>query len=112
MKMPIDQSVYPDLEHPPQELHTPEEKADYVHRICSTWDYGVQPEPVTFDLFSQWREIFDRFPIVTSPAYHTFRRWFEWPAVAAPPGLPAPTLRWEHLDRLEGRPPDPCERMI
>jgi len=112
MKMPIDHSVYPDMDHPPEDLPTPEEKADYVHRICSAWDFGVHPEPETFELFSGWREIFDSFPIVTSPAYHAIRSWFGWPAVAVPTGLPAPTLQWEHMDRLEGRPPDPCEEMI
>ncbi|MCC6422456.1 MAG: hypothetical protein IT447_03185 [Phycisphaerales bacterium] len=112
MSTPIDHSVYPDLDRPPSELESAEAKADYIHRICSAWDFGIQPEPATFNLFSQWREVFDRFPIVTSPAYHTFRSWFGWPSVPIPTGLPKPTLRWEHLDRLEGRPPDPCDGMI
>lgn len=108
----IDQSVFPDYDKPPSTLETPEAKADYMHRICSAWDYGIQPEPKTFDLFSKWRDVFDRFPVITSTAYHTFRRWFGWPPVKVPPGLPSPTMQWEHLDRIEGRPPDPCERMI
>ncbi len=112
MSLSIDQSVYPDYDKPPTILETPEAKADYVHRIFSAWDYGVHPDQATFDLFSQWREVFDQYPIVTSAAYHTFRRWFGWPPVSVPPGLPTPALRWEHLDRLEGRPPDPCERML
>lgn len=108
----IDESVYPDLDEPPGVLTTPAAKADYVHRICSAWDFGVHPEPPTFDLFAEWKDVFDAFPIVTSPAYHAFRAWFRWPAVEVPAGLLAPIPRWLHLDRLEGRPDDPCERMI
>ena len=108
----IDQSVYLDLDQPPAVLETPEAKADYVDRICGAWDFGVHPEQATFDLFAQWRDIFDKFPIITSPAYHAFRAWFRWPALEIPPRLPAPTPRWVHLDRLEGRPDDPCEGMI
>ena len=63
----IDQSVYPDLDQPPAVLETPEAKADYVDRICGAWDFGVYPEQATFDLFAQWRDIFDKFPIITSP---------------------------------------------
>jgi hypothetical protein len=112
MSLEIDQSVYPDLDHPPTVLETVEAKADYVQRICSAWDFGVHPEAATFDLFARWRDVFDQFPIPTSPAYHAFRGWFGWPAVDVPTGLPAITPRWLHLDRLEGRPADPCERMV
>jgi hypothetical protein len=72
----IDHSVYLDLADPPDVLETMEERADYVHRICSAWDFHVHPEPETFELFSQWKEVFDCFPIPTSPAYHAFRAWF------------------------------------
>jgi hypothetical protein len=112
MSMAIDQSVYPDLDQPPSVLETPHAKADYVHRICSAWDFGVHPEPATFDLFARWQDVFDLFPIVTSPGYQAFRAWFGWPALELPAGIPAATPRWLHLDRLENRPPDPCERMI
>ena len=89
-----------------------EAKADYVHRICSAWDYGVHPDPETFTLLARWKDVFDRYPILTSPAYHAFRAWFQWEPYPAPPGLLPPTPRWVHLDRLEGRDEDPCERMI
>ena len=107
----IDHSVYPDTD-PPDELVSDWDKADYVHRICTAWDFGIHPDPETFDLFSQWRDIFDRFPVATSPAYHAMRSWFDWPPVPWPEGIPAPTPRWVHLDRLEGRDADPCEDMI
>lgn len=108
----IDGSVYPDMDEPPGVLETLEAKADYVHRICSAWDYGVHPEPETFTLLARWKDVFDGHPILTSPAYHAFRAWFEWGPCPAPPGLLPPTPRWAHLDRLEGREEDPCERMI
>src|SRR5438128_691001 len=47
---PLDHSVYPDMDNPPALLETVEAQADYVHRICSAWDYGVHPEPETFTL--------------------------------------------------------------
>lgn len=112
MSIEIDQSVYPDLDPPPKSLETMEEKADYVHRICSAWDFGVHPDAATFELFAGWRDVFDRFPVKTSPAYHAFRSWFHWPDVDVPEGLSSPTPRWLHLDRREDRPADPCETMI
>lgn len=108
----IDHSVYPDLSDPPTSLDTPEDKADYVHRICAAWDFHVHPEPETFALLSDWKEIFDRFPILTSPAYHAFRAWFGWAPLPMRTDLPAPTPVYVHLDRLEERMEDPCERMI
>lgn len=108
----IDHSVYPDLDELPESFETVEDKADYVHRICSAWDYGVHPERETFALFEGWREVFDRFPVLASPAYHAFRSWYGWPRVAVPAGITGPTPRYIILDRLEGRGPDPCEGMI
>ncbi len=110
--VPIDESVYPDLDDPPSVLETMESRADYIHRICAAWDYGVHPEPETFELFSRWNDVFDRFPCQTSPAYHAFRAWFGWAPRPFPPGLSPPVPRYVHLDRIEGRDEDPCERMI
>jgi hypothetical protein len=108
----IDHSVYPDVEDPPRRLDTPQDKAEYLHRICAAWDFGVHPDPQTFDMLAGWREVFDDFPVSTSPAYHAMRAWFKWETVPFPAELPAPIPRWVHLDRLEGRGPDPCEQMI
>lgn len=110
--MYIDHSVYPDLDEPPMTLDTIEDKADYVHRICAAWDFHIHPEPETFELFSGWKEVFDRFPIPTSPAYHAFRAWFKWEPVPYPEGLPPPRLVYRILDAIEGRDEDPCEHMI
>jgi hypothetical protein len=84
--MYIDQSVYSDID-PPSELLTLEAKADYLHRICSAWDFRIHPEPETFAVLREWKQVFDRFPLVTSPAYHAFRAWFGWERVPRPAGL-------------------------
>lgn len=108
----IDHTVYPDLDEPPDSLDTMEARADYVHRICAAWDFHVHPDPQTFELFSAWQEVFDRYPYPTSAAYHAFRAWFRWPPVPCPTDLPAPVPMYVHLDRLEGRGEDPCEGMM
>jgi hypothetical protein len=88
------------------------DRARILHRICAAWDYGVQPSAHTFALLSGWKDIFDRFPVVTSPAYHAMRLWFGWEAVPIPSGLHAPVARYIDYDRLEGRGVDPCEHWI
>jgi hypothetical protein len=105
--MSLDHSVYPDLDAPPTALSTAEDQADYLHRICTQWDHGIVPELSTFDLLSRWRDVFDRFPVPHSAAYHTFRWRFGWPPV------PGRLLRasFEIYDLREGR-TDPCARWI
>jgi hypothetical protein len=110
--MYIDGSVYPDVENPPKELLSKEAKADYVHRICSAWDFHIHPEPETFALFSTWKEVFDEFPITTSPAYHAFRAWFGWEPLPRPTGVAHAEPLYLTLDRLEERKEDPCERWV
>ena len=112
MNLPIDHSVYPDLDDLPDELPDDFAKADYVHRICTAWDFGVFPDRETFKLFEGWKHIFDKFPVITSIAYHTFRFKFGWEEFPWPPGIKAPTPRWEIMDRMEGRGSDPCEEMV
>ncbi len=109
---PIDESVYPDMDEPPAVLETAEARADYVHRICAAWDHGIHPELETFELFARWKGIFESCPVLTSPAYHAFRAWFRWESLPFPANITPPTPRYLHLDRLEGRPEDPCEQMI
>lgn len=105
----IDYSVYPDVSDAselPDALVTMEDKADYIERICAAWDFDIYPERETFALLRTWKDVFDRFPMPESPAYHTFRRLFAWEDV---PFVRNPTVRLTHeiLDRLEGREPDP-----
>lgn len=110
--MHIDGSVFPEREAPPRTLHSVEDQADYVHRVCAAWDYGVPPDAHTFALFSAWRDVFDRFPIVTSPAYHAMRAWFGWEPVPVPAGLHLPRPRYRQYDDLEGRGIDPYEQWV
>ncbi len=112
MSMYVDQTVYPDQAEPPSVIDSPEARADYVHRVCAAWDFHIPPEPETFELFSQWKDVFDRYPLPASPAYHAFRAWFGWEPVPYPPNIPGPTPVFVHLDRLEERPDDPCGHMI
>lgn len=109
--MHIDGSVYPDLAEPPRSLDSPEARADYVHRICSAWDYGVVPDAETMTLLSTWKDVFDRYPLIISPAYHAMRAWFGWEPVPIPQGIHPPTPRYVEYDRQEGR-EDSCERLI
>jgi hypothetical protein len=106
--MIIDHSIYPDIE-PPENLPTDEDKADYIHRLCGAWDFGIVPEPETMDELAAWKRVFDRFPITQSRAYHAMRAWFGWePVASAPyPGTPY----WQRLDEREGR-TDPCEEWV
>jgi hypothetical protein len=80
-------------------LDTAEARADFVHRICGAWDYGVVPTRETFEMLSGWREVFERFPIRDSPAFHAFCERFGWPH-----GHGRITrARYEVLDAREGR---------
>lgn len=84
-------------------LETKEPGSDSRRRAGGQWDYGIVPEPDTFQLLAQWQEVFDRFPLPHSAAYHTFRFWFGWEPV------PGRALRagYELDDLREGR-TDPC----
>ncbi|MEW6744655.1 MAG: hypothetical protein AB1486_18015 [Planctomycetota bacterium] len=110
--MDIDHTVYPDVDEPPEALPSAEERADYVQRICAAWDFYIPPDAQTFALFSGWKDVFDMYPLPASPAYHAFRAWFGWDPVPYPVGVHPPTPVHVHIDRLEGRPPDPCEGLI
>jgi hypothetical protein len=102
----IDYSVYPDLDHPPSELLTIEDKADYLSRVCAAWDFGVPPTAETFSLFSAWRDVFDQFPLMHSAAYAAFRTIFGWPAL---PGSSVLEADYEQVDKRAARQlPDPC----
>jgi hypothetical protein len=103
--MDLDLSVYPDLEDPPHELTTDYDKADYVARICGAWDYGIFPTPETFELFSGWHDVFDRFPVLTSSAYATFRTLYRWPRI------PGGSVLYADYERMDNGRPDPCAHL-
>ncbi len=107
--MNLDHSVYPDLAEPPLELHTMADRADYMHRICGAFDFGVFPERDDWKLFAGWKDVFDWIPLRDSPAYHTFRSRFGWePVTHGSHGLP---FHWKMADEREGR-IDPCEDWV
>ncbi len=97
--MKLDGSVYPDLEEPPHELQTDEEKADYLARICAAWDFGIVPDRDVFTLFAGWRTIFDQFPVPDSPAFNAFCQYFGWPHGAGR----IFKAQYEVLDARDGR---------
>jgi|SRR5947209_6585595 len=85
------------------------DRADYVRRICRACDFGVPPDHDTVALFRGWRDVFDRYPLPDSPAYHALRAYFRWPDVPMEPSFyPA---QWEVLDALEGH-DDPCRDLV
>jgi hypothetical protein len=104
----IDQSLYPDRE-PPRSLDAAEDKADYLARVCGAFDFGISPEAATLDLLRGWREVFDRFPLAHSPAYHALRALFGWAPVDSLTFLREPLYRV--LDAEEGR-EDGCEDRV
>lgn len=107
--MAIDYGLYPELKEGelPEQLDTLEERADYIHRFCATWDfYGFGPTEEFLELLPEWREALLLFPILQSPAYCAL-----CDLTVVPHGPPEPflgRLRWEEQDELEGREPDPC----
>jgi hypothetical protein len=106
--MNLDYSVYPDVENP-QHLLSPEDKADYLTRICNAWDFGILPTPETLRLFAGWKDIFDAFVVPHSPAYAAFRDFYGWQRIPDTI-LEAP---WERIDRCNRRTtPDPCFHMV
>ncbi len=86
MTLEIDYSVYPDRDGPVT-LETLEERADYVQRVCAAWDFGIPPTPATTQMFAEWIDVFDRYPLPHSLSYHAFRAWYGWPGVEAEPSL-------------------------
>lgn len=105
----IDDTLYPDLDSVPLELPRPEDRADFLDRLCAAWDFGVPPRTATVEMMRPWRDVFDQFPVPHSPSYHALRAWFRWPEVPREPWFGK--CIYEQLDALEGR-SDPCEGMV
>ena len=99
----IDASLYPD-EPAPTDLRDERVAADYLHRVCGAYDFGIPPSPGVVATLRELRSVFDHYPVPGSVAYHTLRRWFGWPEM---PSVVPPTLRSDRGDLLEGREPDP-----
>ncbi len=102
MRPEIDNSLYPDTDAP-ESLDCAADAAEYVHRVCAAYDFGIPPSDGVVETLRALREIFDRFPLPASPAYHALRRLYGWPPV---PAVAVPELLAEFFDRREGREPD------
>ena len=105
MKTYVDRSVFPD-EPPPVDFATLGEKADYLHRIVSAFDFGLPPDAATLRLLTGWKDVFDRFPLPSSPGYHALRAYFSWPVAEKAPFPTEPA--YLRQDAFEGR-IDGCE---
>jgi len=70
----IDGSLYPETEVS-EFLHEPNDKIDFIARLCSAWDFGVLPFPETLSevLKPEWRTAVDDTWLLTSCAYHLLR---------------------------------------
>jgi hypothetical protein len=102
--MMLDFSLFPDTCSLPENLSRDSERAEYVARVCSAWDFGITPTRETFELLGMWRDIFDRFPISGSPSYLAFRMAFGWPPAD---GGQVQVSRYERLDRRFRQDRDP-----
>lgn len=72
----IDGTLYPDTDIPDR-VDTVSDQVDFLARLCSSWDYGVLPEPVTVREIkrSRWRAAVEACRLLTSPSYHLVREW-------------------------------------
>ncbi len=71
----IDHSLYPDTEAPAS-LASVSDAAEYVHRVCAAYDFGIPPSDGVIETLRSLRNVFDRFPLPASPAYHALRRLY------------------------------------
>lgn len=80
MPLPIDGSLYPDIEVPDQ-LDTLADRVDFLARLCAAWDFGMLPDRDTVEALqtSEWREAIDACRFLTSPSYHLLRQWHHLP---------------------------------
>jgi hypothetical protein len=65
--MELDYSLYPDREVP-VDLDD-DERAEHVERLCRQFDFGARIESRYVIALRHWKDIFDRFPVLDSPAY-------------------------------------------
>jgi hypothetical protein len=106
--MNIDASLYPDRQ-PPAQLESPQEKADYLQRVCGAFDHGLPPTAETLKELRHWKDVFDRFALPGSPAFHALRSLYGWEATRRLPYYGKP--HYQLLDEIEDR-TDGCERMV
>lgn len=78
----IDGTLYPDRDAPDLIVDLAD-RVDFLARLCSAWDFGLLPDPVTVDEIrrSEWLEAVDATGLLTSPVYHLIRKWHGLPAL-------------------------------
>jgi hypothetical protein len=69
--MYIDHSLYPDMENPPDELNSDENRA--------AWDFGLVPCDETLRTLSNWKSAAIKFSCPTLVAFHALCEMFGWP---------------------------------
>lgn len=106
--MKIDTSLYPDC-NPPVRMDAEDDKADYLQRVCGAFDHGLPPTADTLQELHQWKDVFDRFALPSSPGYHALRALYRWEEVPRLPYLNKP--HYQVLDDLEER-SDGCEHLV
>ena len=102
--MELDYSLYPDREIPT--YLTDAERAEYVERLCRQSDFGTPIASRFVVALRDWKDVFDRFPILDSPAYHAIRAYFRWERITPRYKNTGWKPKWELQDIREGRPPD------
>lgn len=72
----IDGSLYPDCEVPTS-FNDLNNKIDFIARLCSAWDFGLLPMPITLTevLKDGWKEAVEETRLLTSCAYHLLREF-------------------------------------
>lgn len=75
MTFEIDGALYPDVS-PPERLETDADRADFITRLCTAWDFGIVPdaETVVEVLRPSWRTAIDLGRVLSSASYHFLRR--------------------------------------
>jgi len=70
----MDGSLYPDQDVPDR-LDTLPDRIDFIARLCSAWDFGLLPLPITLNeiLKKDWRQAVEETQLLTSCAYHLLR---------------------------------------
>jgi len=99
-----DYNLYPDEEPPDFDGAdvSEEDRAEYLERLCRQTDWGVFPYREYLDALADWKDVFDKYPVLDSPAYHAFRTFFGWNQLERVDN-PARERSSQVSDFLEGR---------
>ncbi|HEY0789721.1 MAG TPA: hypothetical protein VGD78_01535 [Chthoniobacterales bacterium] len=102
--MDLDYSLFPDREPPTH--WTDAERAQYLERLCRQVDFGIPVGSRYVIALRAWKDTFDRFLLLDSPAYHALRAYFRWTRLETRYRNTGWKPPYEIEDLREGRPPD------